>query len=199
MHKPFDCPFRGEGTLLRSFSAEHPKLDFTVPWETPVTAVESGVVRSIRRGSEPPHNIVELAHNRSTRTLISQIGKILVSVGDMVSVGQIIGYAGHPPKTPESELSFQLLVKGQPKDPRPFIELSENSPSQPKMIFRVMIPRLFVRSGPDTDYPIIGSLPADALFIGTDPTPDHWTQIGHNAFTRLEQKGEIFCERLRNF
>lgn len=109
-----------------SWSRYHTGQDFPAPTGTPVYAVASGVVLSPTDGGWAGTNIV--VQHEPGATLYAHLSGSLVSPGETVSPGQLIGYVGNTGRSFGSHLHFEFYKNGTTpgdvyaaSDPMPFL------------------------------------------------------------------------------
>jgi murein DD-endopeptidase MepM/ murein hydrolase activator NlpD len=92
----------------------HSGLDIADPIGTPVRASGDAVVESIDRqlGS------IVLNHSQQIKTQYAHLSKILVSRGERVRKGQLIGQVGNKGKSTGPHLHYEVRVAGVAIDPR---------------------------------------------------------------------------------
>ncbi len=98
----------------------HPGLDIAADAGTPVHApAPSSVVFSGRR---PEFGLtVILEHGHDIRSIYGHLSKVFVSAGQTVGRGQVIGLTGNTGKSTGPHLHYEILVKGQPVNPRAYL------------------------------------------------------------------------------
>ena len=98
----------------------HPGLDIGAYPGTPVHAPAPSTV--VFAGRQPDFGLtVILEHGHDIRSLYGHLSKILVSAGETVGRGQVIGLTGNTGKSTGPHLHYQILVKGQPVNPRAYL------------------------------------------------------------------------------
>ncbi len=98
--------FGATGTWARY----HTGQDFPAPVGTPIYAAASGVVLSSTAGSWAGTNVV-IQHS-SGATLYAHMSRKVVSPGDTVKVGQLIGYVGVTGRSFGAHLHFEYYPDG---------------------------------------------------------------------------------------
>jgi murein DD-endopeptidase MepM/ murein hydrolase activator NlpD len=118
-HWPLDQP----GVITRGPVGEggeaeaHVGLDIAVAKGTPIRAAGGGVVRIAGRG--PEYGLyIRLEHSGGYLSMYGHASRLLVSRGDSVSAGQVIGLSGSTGRSTAPHLHFEVLRDGQPIDPR---------------------------------------------------------------------------------
>ncbi len=104
------------GTWVRGFSAYHPAIDLAAPVGTPVYAANSGPVLYSGWNSWGFGNTVVLAHGPYT-TLYGHLQSVNVRCGQVITVGQVIGYVGSTGNSSGPHLHFEIRYLDTPADP----------------------------------------------------------------------------------
>ncbi len=102
------CPFHG-----REY---HTGADIAAPLNTPVYAVQGGVVTISAYAPSSYGNYVLVDHGNGRTTLYAHMNSRAVSVGDVVSQGQVVGYVGHTGSATGNHLHLELKVNGVRQD-----------------------------------------------------------------------------------
>lgn len=98
----------------------HAGLDFGAAYGQSIYAAAGGVVTFA--GNKGGYgNTVEVKHNQRESTLYGHASRILVSVGQRVTQGQVIAEVGSTGMSTGPHLHFEVHVGGQHTDPRPFL------------------------------------------------------------------------------
>ena len=102
----------------------HTGTDFAAPCGTPITAAADGTVVSAGWGGGFG-NLVVLAHGdvggTSLSTAYAHQSRIVVSAGQQVSRGQVIGYVGTTGTSTGCHLHLEARVAGTPVDPMRYL------------------------------------------------------------------------------
>jgi len=124
-----------DGRIASSFTASrwhpildrarpHLGLDIVAPTGTPVHSAAKGrVVYAGRRGDFG--NMVEIDHGYGRVTRYAHMSKTLVRLGQTVTRGQVIGQVGMTGLAVGPHLHYEVLIDGEPANPRSFIFNSE--------------------------------------------------------------------------
>lgn len=117
----FVKPFARYNEVSAMMSEEHPGTDFAMDEGEEIFAAADGVVKSSVY-QEIYGNCVVLYHGkdaegRTVSTMYSQLQDRLVSEGETVKAGQVIGYAGTTGNSTGPHLHLELLVEDMPRDP----------------------------------------------------------------------------------
>jgi len=98
----------------------HQGLDIAGPAEGPVLAAAQGTV--VREGfDEYLGNFVEIQHGMGYLTVYGHCQRIVVSRGDPITAGQVIGYVGRTGQASATHLHFEIWEQGEAVDPRLFL------------------------------------------------------------------------------
>lgn len=100
----------------------HQGVDITSPAGTDIYAAEDGKVTFAGWGSNGYGYYIVISHGNSTETLYGHCSKILVSVGDTVSAGQVIGAVGSTGQSTGNHLHFEVHVNGSKVNPLGYIK-----------------------------------------------------------------------------
>lgn len=115
-----------QGTLTspwceaRSWEACHPGIDIAVPTGTPVHAADSGRV-AIAGWVGGYGNYICIQHTASLSTCYGHNSKLLVSVGQTVSQGQVIAAAGSTGHSTGPHVHFEVRVNGSVVNPMNYL------------------------------------------------------------------------------
>jgi murein DD-endopeptidase MepM/ murein hydrolase activator NlpD len=118
-HWPLDQP----GVITRGpvgvggDAEAHVGLDIAVAKGTPIRAAGGGVVRSAGRDLEYGLYI-RLEHSDGYLSMYGHASLLLVTRGDSVNAGQVIGLSGSTGRSTAPHLHFEVHKDGQPIDPR---------------------------------------------------------------------------------
>jgi murein DD-endopeptidase MepM/ murein hydrolase activator NlpD len=113
---PFSSNFGYRTDPVTGARAFHAGIDFSSPCGTPVKAAGTGVILSA--GSNGGYgNATLINHGNGLSTLYGHQSSIIVSSGQSVTQGQVIGYVGSTGKSTGCHLHFEVRVNGNPVDP----------------------------------------------------------------------------------
>jgi murein DD-endopeptidase MepM/ murein hydrolase activator NlpD len=107
-------PFTGEGAM-------HAGLDFRGPMGAPIYAAAKGVISfaGIKAGYG---NCIEIDHGNGLMTRYAHMSAFRARVGDQVGPGSVVGAIGNSGRSTGPHLHFEVRIKDQPVNPRPFLE-----------------------------------------------------------------------------
>ncbi len=101
--------------------AMHPGIDFRAPIGYPVRATAPGKV--ISAGYDGGYgNMVEIDHGHGITTRYGHMSKLLVTVGQTVAKGDLLGRAGSTGRSTGPHLHYEVRVDGEAVDPMQFIK-----------------------------------------------------------------------------
>ena len=98
----------------------HGGLDIAADRGTPVHAPAPGTVIFASAQSEFGFTVI-LEHGQEIRTLYGHLSKVLVTPGQKVERGHMLGLTGNTGKSSGPHLHYEILVKGQSVNPRAYI------------------------------------------------------------------------------
>jgi murein DD-endopeptidase MepM/ murein hydrolase activator NlpD len=98
----------------------HTGIDIGVPYGMPIHAAASG--RVVYAGwTDGYGNLVAIDHGRGLSTAYAHQSQIGVSLGQMISQGQVIGYVGCTGHCFGPHLHFEVRIDGAPVDPMGYL------------------------------------------------------------------------------
>lgn len=101
-------------------SRPHTGIDITARAGEPVRATAHGTVTFA--GREPGYGkTVEIDHGHGYRTRYAHASRLRVEPGERVRRGQVVAEVGQTGLTTGPNLHYEVLVGGDPVDPRPFL------------------------------------------------------------------------------
>ena len=105
------------GPIFTYFSGYHPGLDISPPYGTPVVATAVGVVTKVNWWNYSYGYHVIMDHGNGVGALYGHLSQILVSEGESVAQGQIIGRVGSTGRSTGPHLHFEVTRNGNSVDP----------------------------------------------------------------------------------
>ncbi|MGQ9496996.1 MAG: peptidoglycan DD-metalloendopeptidase family protein [Desulfotomaculales bacterium] len=98
----------------------HAGVDIAAGYGSPVGAAEAGrVVYAGWRGAYG--RVVEISHGGGVTTVYAHLSRIVVSVGQEVNRGQVLGYVGTSGNATGPHVHFEVRVNGNPQDPLKYL------------------------------------------------------------------------------
>ncbi len=111
-------PFGGGAT-------RHMGIDLAGPVGTPIYATADGVVSESGYNSGGYGNLIKLDHGRGVETRYGHLSALLVSDGQRVSRGQLIGRMGSTGRSTGSHLHYEVRIEGKAVNPIPFMKSTD--------------------------------------------------------------------------
>lgn len=99
----------------------HQGIDFLAPYNTPVYSIDDGVV-IFADWNGGYGKTIEIKHPNNVYSLYAHLNEILVSKGQMVKRGQLIGRVGSTGSATGPHLHFELKINGISVDPKKFLK-----------------------------------------------------------------------------
>ncbi len=118
---PITSPFGYRTDPVTGATAFHSGLDFGAPCGTPIKAAGTGVIISAGFNRGGYGNMTLINHGNGLSTLYGHQSSIIVSEGQSVTQGQVIGYVGSTGKSTGCHLHFEVRVGGTPVDPSGYL------------------------------------------------------------------------------
>ncbi|EON77796.1 hypothetical protein ADIS_1715 [Lunatimonas lonarensis] len=123
---PICCPLGGDlcassrvisdflsPTIENGVPRVHTGIDYAVPEGHPIVAVNDGIV--IQAGEVPGYqNTIAIRHSNGTTSVYAFLSEILVSRGETVRSGELIGRSGSRGSGNEPHLHFEYIKTGNP-------------------------------------------------------------------------------------
>lgn len=98
----------------------HRGIDVGAPTGTPVLAAGPG--RVLRSGVAGEYGVlVAIDHGNNAETRYAHLSRTLVTAGETVTRGQVIGEVGSTGLSTGPHLHFELRIDGEPVDPAPWL------------------------------------------------------------------------------
>ncbi|TWX40121.1 M23 family metallopeptidase [Frigoribacterium sp. ACAM 257] len=112
-------------------STFHNGLDFVPGAGSPIQAIADGTVSAVTGPGGAFGNHVEIEHVINGQKVVStyshmQTGSVQVSVGQTVTVGQLVGKVGSTGNSTGAHLHFEIHLGGVPVDPYPWLTANTN-------------------------------------------------------------------------
>ena len=100
----------------------HPAVDFAVPQGTPIYATKSGTVTAATY-NEYNGYYVAINHNDGYTSLYAHMTNFVVSVGQTVSQGEVIGYVGSTGYSTGPHMHFEITYGGASVNPIEYVTI----------------------------------------------------------------------------
>ena len=195
MRKPFDGVFlvtQGFGEKITD-PAGHTGIDYGLFLGTPVLAAADGRVSRVASLNSGYGTHVILDHEGGLQTVYAHLSQVNVKTGTCVLAGQVIGQSGCTGNSTGPHLHFEVRRDGRPVDPEIYLRDEDFAGAAVRQ--RVMVPLLYVRSGPGTEYPIVDSVTRGMTVAGELTAETVWLKIGPQRWVAVRYQGEDFCEK----
>lgn len=111
-------PFRGG-------AARHQGIDLAAPVGTPIYATADGTVSDAGYNRGGYGNLIKLDHGRGIETRYGHLSRIMVSPGQRVTRGQLIGRMGSTGRSTGSHLHYEVRIDGRAVNPIPFMKSND--------------------------------------------------------------------------
>jgi murein DD-endopeptidase MepM/ murein hydrolase activator NlpD len=118
---PITSPFGNRTDPLTGATAFHAGIDIGAPCGTPIKAAANGVVLEAGSTTGGYGNMTLINHGAGLATLYGHQSSIVVSAGESVTQGEVIGYVGSTGKSTGCHLHFEVRVNGNPVDPTAYL------------------------------------------------------------------------------
>lgn len=119
----FATPIRG-ATITSEFGARwgrmHEGIDYGAATGTPIYASDGGTV-TLAGVYGGYGNCVEIKHSGGYSTRYGHMSRFVVSQGEKVYQGQVIGYVGNTGRSTGSHLHFEVRLNGVAQNPRNYV------------------------------------------------------------------------------
>lgn len=124
----FHAPVTGRLTSGYGWRGSRPHygVDIKLATGDSVKGAFEGMVR-ISQYSRTYGNVIVLRHSNGLETLYAHLSKRLVSEGDFIEQGAVIGLGGNTGRSFGSHLHFETRLMGEPIDPADFFEITDSS------------------------------------------------------------------------
>jgi murein DD-endopeptidase MepM/ murein hydrolase activator NlpD len=111
-------PFRGG-------AARHAGIDLAAPIGTPIYATADGMITDAGYNNGGYGNLIKVDHGRGIETRYGHLSAILVSPGQRVARGQMIGRMGSTGRSTGSHLHYEVRIDARAVNPIPFMKSSD--------------------------------------------------------------------------
>lgn len=112
---------------------DHKGLDFTAPEGSPIYATGDGVVE-FANGATTYGNVVFINHGYDFQTRYAHMTRYIVSQGERVRRGQIIGYVGNTGLSFGNHCHYEVLIRGNQVNPINFFQRDLSNKEYEKLI-----------------------------------------------------------------
>ena len=113
-------PFGDRDAPTAGASSDHKGVDLAAPLNTPIYAARSGTVINASYNNSSGY-YVQIEHDNGYKSIYMHMTYFVVSVGQHVSQGQVIGYCGSTGVSTGSHLHFGISQNGVYQNPNQYI------------------------------------------------------------------------------
>jgi murein DD-endopeptidase MepM/ murein hydrolase activator NlpD len=106
---------------IEANGARNDGINIAAPMNAPIRAAASGTVTYSGNELKDYGNLVLIKHADGYVTAYAHADRLLVSRGDFVAKGQVIGYAGQTGDVSSPQLHFEIRHDTQPVNPRSYL------------------------------------------------------------------------------
>ncbi len=120
---PITSPFGYRTDPITGATAFHSGIDFGASCGTPIKAAATGTVFQVvpEASSGGYGNMTIIKHGGNIATLYGHQSSIVVSPGQTVLIGQVIGYVGSTGKSTGCHLHWEVRINGTPVNPAAYL------------------------------------------------------------------------------
>lgn len=115
------------------YSRQHNGLDFAAPYNSPIYATGDGIV-TYANGGTTYGNVVFVSHGYGFETRYAHMSKFIVSVGQKVKRGQVLGYVGDTGHSFGNHLHYEVLYQTRFVNPISFFQRDLNNKEYERLI-----------------------------------------------------------------
>ena len=109
------------GPRTNPYVGFHKGIDIGMPMGTPICATKDGTVSTSVYGTGSYGYYIILDHGDGIQTLYAHCSELLVSVGDVVTKGQVIAKVGSTGNSTGPHVHFEIRINGERVDPLPYL------------------------------------------------------------------------------
>ena len=106
-------------------AARHMGIDLAGPIGTPIYATADGLVSEAGYNNGGYGNLIKLDHGRGVETRYGHLSAFIVSAGQRVARGQLIGRMGSTGRSTGSHLHYEVRIEGKAVNPIPFMKSTD--------------------------------------------------------------------------
>ena len=118
---------------ILGYSRPHNGLDFAAPARSPIYATGDGIV-TYASGGTTYGNVVFINHGYGFETRYGHMSQYIVSVGQRVKRGQVLGYVGNTGLSGGNHLHYEVLYQTKFVNPINFFQRDLNNKEYEKLI-----------------------------------------------------------------
>lgn len=103
----------------------HPGIDLAAPTGTPIHATADGTIVAAGWNNGGYGNMVEIDHGKGIHTRYGHMSRVLVTDGEHVTRGQVIGLVGSTGHSTGSHCHYEVRIDNKPVNPIPFMKSTD--------------------------------------------------------------------------
>lgn len=103
----------------------HPGIDLAAPIGTPIHATADGTIVAAGWNNGGYGNMVEIDHGKGIHTRYGHMSRVLVSDGEHVTRGQVIGLVGSTGHSTGAHCHYEVRIDNKPVNPIPFMKSTD--------------------------------------------------------------------------
>lgn len=103
----------------------HPGIDLAAPMGTPIHATADGTVLRAGWNNGGYGNMVEIDHGKGITTRYGHMSRVLVSAGEHVTRGEVIGLVGSTGHSTGAHCHYEVRIDDRPVNPIPFMKSTD--------------------------------------------------------------------------
>jgi murein DD-endopeptidase MepM/ murein hydrolase activator NlpD len=103
----------------------HPGIDLAAPIGTPIHATADGIIVAAGWNNGGYGNMVEIDHGKGIHTRYGHMSRVLVTDGEHVTRGQVIGLVGSTGHSTGAHCHYEVRIDNKPVNPIPFMKSTD--------------------------------------------------------------------------
>lgn len=103
----------------------HPGIDLAAPIGTPIHATADGTIVAAGWNNGGYGNMVEIDHGKGIHTRYGHMSRVLVTDGEHVTRGQVIGLVGSTGHSTGAHCHYEVRIDNKPVNPIPFMKSTD--------------------------------------------------------------------------
>ncbi len=189
-----NLPFQGNYPITQTFGelytdpTGHKGIDYALPAGTVVRSAGMGKIIQTAEEAHGYGRFILIDHGEGLQTIYAHLSEIVISVGQSVEAGQIIGFSGNSGNSTGPHLHFELRLNGKAVDPQPYL-------TQDGGDWVVCCEMLNVRTGPGIGYPVCGGLVYGTGVKELSKSETLWVEIAPGQWAAAFFEGEKLMDK----
>ena len=103
-------------------AARHKGIDLAARQGNKIKTMAKGKVIRVNHSNKGYGNMVEVDHGNGFKTKYAHMHKIYVKEGDVLDINDALGEVGNTGRSTGPHLHYEILYRGRPVDPMPFMQ-----------------------------------------------------------------------------